>query len=529
MPKVFINSFLRKTFMVTRGLALSPYVTGVMLDGIDVPLLTSLSTVKSDYLPDEIDVDLSNGSTLTISVTWDDLDYDPNTLGEYVFIAEYELPETVWPITPTITITITLKPIATTFDSISNIDSYYGTEENALSHPTEATLNFNDGTSGLITINSWEPQTSYDPEQHGEQTFISTDYDLPAGIIGDKPIASYNVNITPIILGVTQPSQLYAKYGTELGDLDLPDEVTLNISDGDVDVGVSWENTLYHETTPDDYTFVGTYSLPVGVGLIGDLPIVEIIVTLMEPAQLIIQADNKSKVYNKSGSDPALTYTILEGELEPGDTLSGSLVRASGVNVGTYTISQGTLDNPLYNITFINGTFTITKRDLTIMSFSAGDKVYDGTTSALVGFVDNRIPGDFVSFSYSRSFDNKNVGTDKTVNITSITISGGTHGANYNLVTTSGTATASITAAPLDITADDKSKSYDGDVFPVGSYTVTYDGFVASEGTGVLGGSLTFSGSAIEATEIGTYTITPGGLTSSNYNITFNNGTLTIE
>lgn len=58
---------------------------------------------------------------------------------------------------------------------------------------------------------------------------------------------------------------------------------------------------------------------------------------------------------------------------------------------------------------------------------------------------------------------------------------------------------------------------------------MTYDGFVNGETEGVLGGPLSFSGTAQGATNAGSYTITPGGLTSDNYAISFVDGTLTIN
>ena len=74
---------------------------------------------------------------------------------------------------------------------------------------------------------------------------------------------------------------------------------------------------------------------------------------------LTVTADNKSKTYG--GTDPELTYSITTGELESGDSFSGAITRASGENAGDYDITVGTLSaGTNYNITFIDGTFTIT-------------------------------------------------------------------------------------------------------------------------------------------------------------------------
>jgi hypothetical protein len=75
------------------------------------------------------------------------------------------------------------------------------------------------------------------------------------------------------------------------------------------------------------------------------------------------------------------------------------------------------------------------------------------------------------------------------------------------------------------VTADDKSVEY-GDAAP--TYTANYSGFVSGESKSNLSGSLSFSCSYTSSSNTGTYTITPSGHTSSNYNINYAAGTLTV-
>src|SRR5207253_5554384 len=51
---------------------------------------------------------------------------------------------------------------------------------------------------------------------------------------------------------------------------------------------------------------------------------------------------------------------------------------------------------------------------------------------------------------------------------------------------------------------------------------------VNSDTPSALGGTLTFATAATSVSSVGSYAVTPGGLTSSNYTITFINGTLNI-
>jgi hypothetical protein len=75
------------------------------------------------------------------------------------------------------------------------------------------------------------------------------------------------------------------------------------------------------------------------------------------------------------------------------------------------------------------------------------------------------------------------------------------------------------------VTADDKSIQYK-DTVP--EYTVTYASFVGTEDTSVLKGELNLTCDYVKDNDIGEFTITPAGWTSSNYDIIFKNGTLTV-
>jgi hypothetical protein len=104
----------------------------------------------------------------------------------------------------------------------------------------------------------------------------------------------------------------------------------------------------------------------------------------------------------------------------------------------------------------------------------------------------------------------------------SITASGAAD-SDYTISYVGGTLT--VTAVPLTITAGNATRIY-GLANP--AFTVGYSGFVLSDGPGVLGGTLSLSTPAVASSAPGTYTITPGGLTSSDYTIAFAPGTLTV-
>ena len=122
-------------------------------------------------------------------------------------------------------------------------------------------------------------------------------------------------------------------------------------------------------------------------------------------------------------------------------------------------------------------------------------------------------------------FADKNAGQGKTVTLTSNY--GGADVGNYSITGQSAT-TANITPAPLRVSANDAIKYVDGRAYSGGN-GVSYSGLVNGEAPTVLAGSLAFGGSSQGASSEGRYAITPHGLSSNNYNISYEDGALSIR
>ncbi len=80
--------------------------------------------------------------------------------------------------------------------------------------------------------------------------------------------------------------------------------------------------------------------------------------------------------------------------------------------------------------------------------------------------------------------------------------------------------------ARLTVKANDKAITYGEEPASDG---VTYSGFVAGDDESSLGGTLDFSYDYEQYGDVGSYAITPSGLTSDNYDIVFETGTLTVS
>ncbi|MFC6744714.1 beta strand repeat-containing protein [Methylobacterium persicinum] len=227
-----------------------------------------------------------------------------------------------------------------------------------------------------------------------------------------------------------------------------------------------------------------------------------------------------------------------------GETLSltgptGPIVSAPSGNAGTsdnvaisglgFTVTNGKLSNYILPST---GTLIIAQKSLTASLAGPVSKTYDGTNAATLTAdnyaLDGLVSGDTVSVSGAGAYDTSGAGTGKTVTVTGLTL-GGDGAGNYTLTgTTASGAVGTIAKASLFVKAQDALKRYDRQAFS-GNKGVTYTGFVAGEDTSVLGGTLTYGGTSQGAKNAGRYSITALGLTSDNYAIQFQDGTLFVN
>ena len=100
----------------------------------------------------------------------------------------------------------------------------------------------------------------------------------------------------------------------------------------------------------------------------------------VKPRAITVAADASSKTYGEA--DPVFTWAITSGELVEGESLDGiEIEREDDDNVrdGGYALklTQPEGANPNYNITFVDGKFTISQRVLTV-TWGTSEFIYDG-------------------------------------------------------------------------------------------------------------------------------------------------------
>src|SRR5262249_24790071 len=148
---------------------------------------------------------------------------------------------------------------------------------------------------------------------------------------------------------------------------------------------------------------------------------------------------------------------------------------------------------------------------------SVDNKVYDGTTTATIASrsLSGAVGSDDVSLSGgSASFASKTVGTNKTVSVTGLSLSGA-DAANYQLASTSASTTATITKAALTVSATGANKVYDG----TSSATITLaDNRIAGDSLSTSYTNASFASKAIgTARTITVSGISIAGTDSANY------------
>ncbi len=269
-----------------------------------------------------------------------------------------------------------------------------------------------------------------------------------------------------------------------------------------------------------------------------------------------------SKVYGVT-TDPALTFIVDEAELQYSDTkdaLGVTLTRVSGDNVGSYAIN-GTSSSANYAVTFVNNgekLFTINKRPLHYVlsvknmngnetdGYSLEYGAFSATANLGVSIVSGEgyyavVAGESVTvkpfYTYTSpggtqdptdvSAEVKNVGVYSVTELTA-SFGEGTSKDNYEIILDN-TVSFEIVAKAVTVDIKDITKVY-GEANPVfGSddwELATGSSMAYDEAVSALQITLSLTGDGENVID-GGYAIT-GAWNNTNYEVTFNEGTLTV-
>ncbi len=349
--------------------------------------------------------------------------------------------------------------------------------------------------------------------------FELTDYALERS--GDNLVIKA---ASAIELSVTVPS------GLTYGDTK---PLTITVEPADAALEFAFAGQSPNDNGSDKFSVTkgsdGTYSLYAGAA--GDFTLTvtatkdgysqkqETVSFSVGKAALTVKAEDKSITYGDAAPVYTATYSGFVGD-DGAEDLTGTLTftcaYTKGSPVGTYPITPSGLTSDNYNITFVPGTLTVGKAN------------YPGTVTPPTGLTATY--GDTLA-DVTLPENDDGVWSWKDEDTTSVGNAGGNsftliftpNDTSYNPVEVE--ATVTVGKAALTVTADNVTVAY-GEPKP--DFTAQITGFVNGDDKDDLGGTLAFACDYEKGDDVGTYPITPSGLTSDNYDIRFVAGTLTV-
>ena len=259
----------------------------------------------------------------------------------------------------------------------------------------------------------------------------------------------------------------------------------------------------------------------------------------VNPKGLDITANNRSKTYGDTVTFAGTEFTTVMGQLVNGDTVTSVTLTSAGAAATATTAGSPYAITPSaamgtglgnYAISYHNAPvgFTVNPKGLDITandrSKTYGQAVTFAGTEFTVG------PGQLVVGDTVTSVTLTSAGAAATANVVGSpyviapSAAVGTGLGNYTISYHNAPMGLTVSKAALTIKADDKTIVLHA---ALPTFTVTPTGLVNGETLAVLGGSLTFTPTTTPA-NAGAYDIVPSGLTSNNYNISFQKGTLTV-
>ncbi len=253
---------------------------------------------------------------------------------------------------------------------------------------------------------------------------------------------------------------------------------------------------------------------------------------------LTITADSASKVYDGTTlTDEGWKDTAPAG-LAAGDTVTDVYVVGGQQEIGTSAnvasgaiVMRGDVDvTDNYNIVYVDGTLTVLKVGSPItITANSNSKVYDGTPLTDSGFTFTQgilVDGDILVVAVSGSQTNAGSSVNEVVSYK--VMRDGVDVTDYYTFAPVVDGTLTVTKRDLTITAASDSKEYDGSEF-------TNDGIIADGlASGDVIESVTVNGGQLDVGQ-GTNTASDAVIkrdgvdVTDNYNITYVDGTLTVE
>lgn len=240
-------------------------------------------------------------------------------------------------------------------------------------------------------------------------------------------------------------------------------------------------------------------------------------------AGLTVKADDRSRLYGHTNPVLTVSYSgFVNGEnplvLEEEPQAATLANTNSPTGLYSITVSGGIDDN--YAFLFQDGVLAVTDTEL-VVKVADATKIYGQTNPTFGVTYSGFVNGEDATVLGGTLVLSSTAATNSGVGNYPIT-AGGLTSTNYAIRYENGNLT--ISPASLAVSVSSTNKVY-GSADP--TFAASYSGFVNGQNASVLGGSLVINRAPGE--NVGIYSVSAGGLVSSNYAISYIDGSLTIS
>ena len=435
--------------------------------------------------------------------------------------------------------------------------------------------------SAAITITAASGEWTYDGTAHENTAVTVTEGSL---LEGDELVATATGSVTNVADTATGNNPIAEGYKIMHGDMDVtgnytitPVAGTLTINKRSVTLTSESDSREYNGTalTNPNVTVSGDGFVPgevVDIKTTGSVTLVSSVtntitftvapsfnadnyditknegILSIDKRPITITANDANDEYNgsdityKSAADAVEPYySISEGTLADGQSITAITISGSGKEVGNYTITitEGSVEigdyTSNYDITLETGTLTIKQNSAEIKVVPGSDsKKYDGTPLTKNDHDDFEVTGVPEGFTWTAvangTVTNVVPGADENATnaVTEFKIFDGEGNDvtdQFANIDTSATGTLTITKRSVTLTSADDEKEYDGTALSNSEITVSEDNFAEGEGyVADVTGSVINVGTAENTF---TYVLNENTL-AGNYEITIVFGTLEV-
>jgi prepilin-type processing-associated H-X9-DG protein len=488
-------------------------------------------------------------------------------------------------VTATLALTVTADPPTLAFTNpVGTSASSPATGVYGSNFTVAATSNSAGAITYAIAVNDGSSAVGHVTTSTNPATTVNSS----SGVLTLGGVGTVVVSATQAANGIYAAATVYAYFNvTQAGPLTItPTNTTANLSmtygsffpviayaasgtffNGDSGTSITFSGALGTTTAITSTSSAGSYPISLGTLATPNYTLVLAPTNFtVNQAPLTITAGNASHVYGTAfptgpGSTAFTSSALQNGETIGTVTITGTSSPDNGTlatsPVGSYILTPsaatgGTFTPTNYNITYVNGTLSVSKYQLTVTPNSNLTMTYGGTPSGTVP-----TPGYTVT-GYQDSDNITNtpvtgslaalVGTGPTAVTTSSPVGGtysvgglsnlvigGANAGDYSLALAPTAFT--VTPAPLTITASNASHVF-GTTFATGAGSTAFTsiGLQNSEtiGSVTITATSTPDDGTTATSPAGSYIITPSAATggtfnTGNYGIAYINGTLTVS